>query len=964
VSPEVDGAMVEQKPRQQIQPDDAFPWELIERNKPLRDDIRMLGKLLGDTIRRLDGDAVYNAVEQFRYLCKKQSPGEPISKELSDLIYGLDSETAAKVIKAFLTYFDLINIAEQNHRLRRRAQRETADPRAAAPGSLEDFFGSADNPDDGTPPAVLDVLQHLDIEMVFTAHPTEITRRTVLLKQLSLAKLLHKRDHPPLMHHEQKSIVDGLNSVIESLWLTDHVIYFKPSVMDEVQYGLAHFDSVVIDAVLDIHEQLLDRILVCSGESGVASKSKEAGRTFITFGSWIGGDRDGNPYVTPDTTLRALEFQRSLILNRYRKELGRLFDELSQSEHWIGNPDVLSESASVDSAAMPSVAQRFSKRYRFEPIRQKLVFITEKIRLALEQPTSENAYKDPLQFRADLMILNDVLVKAGCGPSLTSLSRLIHAVDIFGFHLAKLDIRQHSERHSAAIDEIVSSLKIEPQTYAKLSEDDRLKFLNRELASARPLIPADLRFSEKTVDVIEVYRTMAKCQDQLGTRALDTYIVSMTRGASDLLAVLLFAKEAGLFNPSAYPDRTISIVPLFETIDDLRNASGIFGTLLKNPIYRDYLKHRGDLQEIMIGYSDSGKNGGIVTSTWELFKAQRSLVQLAVDHGVQLRLFHGRGGTIGRGGGPTHRGIMAQPEGTVAGRIKITEQGEVISSKYALHGIAVRNFDMLAAAVIKASLGGHVDGQKEEQAGWYKFMEEFSQAAYDAYRQLVYGDPDFIEFFQQTTPIKEIGQLRLGSRPTRRSKNSRSIDDLRAIPWVFAWTQSRYLLPAWFGFGTAFGNQLSKGGDSLALMQKLYKEWPFFHELVSKIETALSVADIDIARHYADTLVESPELREKYFEPIQAEFVAARDAVLKITGKKILLEGNPFLERSIALRNPYVDPLSYLQVRFIERLRRRQASEPEHDQPDEPGQQVEPDPLLDMVMMTINGVAEGLQSTG
>lgn len=962
--------MDEPKVVQQGQPDDLFPWELIERNKPLRDDIRMLGKLLGDTIRRLDGDEVFEAVERFRHLCKEQQPGEPVSRELSDLINGLDLKTAGKVIKAFLTYFDLINIAEQNHRLRRRAQRESANADAAAPGSLAALFGAGDAQ---SAPSLLAALDGLDIQIVFTAHPTEITRRTVLLKQLGIAKLLHTRDHPPLMHHERKAVADGLVGVIESLWLTDHVIYFKPSVMDEVQYGLSHFDSVVIDAVLDIHETLVEKRAELSANSGGGIARPQ---TFIKFGSWIGGDRDGNPYVTPGVTLDALEFQRSLILQRYRKELNRVFDALSHSEHWVEIDDGLQQSIDRDAQLMPLVAQKFRDRFRFEPFRQKLFFIDEKVRLALEDPTAACAYKHPSEFRKELEYVHEVLGKTGCGSSLTALRRLIYAVDVFGFHLAKLDIRQHSEKHAAALDEIVKAAGSDPSGYLALSEEEKLRFYETQLNSSKRLAPAGSRLSQATEDALEVFRTMASCQDRFGLEALDTYIVSMTRSASDLLAVVLLAKETRLFHSAAQPNRTISVVPLFETIDDLRRADQIFATLLASPTYRKYLEERGNLQEIMIGYSDSGKNGGIVTSNWELFKAQRSLVKLANFHGVKLRLFHGRGGSIGRGGGPTHRGIMSQPAGTVDGRIKITEQGEVISSKYALHGIAVRNFDMLAAAVLNAGVGTTEETAQGEPAAWSQFMEEFSEDAFQAYRKLVYGEPDFIEFFQQTTPITEIGQLRLGSRPTRRTKHSRSIDDLRAIPWVFAWTQSRYLLPAWYGMGTAFEKQIAKGGDRLEFMRTLYKEWPFFRELVSKIETALSVADIDIAAHYADTLVEKDALRDKYFTTIQKEFAAARGSVLKITGNKILLAGNPFLERSIALRNPYVDPLSYLQVRFINELRRRQAPvgatpcvarsgvEKQEDEADEPGRQVNPDELLDTVMMTINGVAEGLQSTG
>ncbi|MBX9723228.1 MAG: phosphoenolpyruvate carboxylase, partial [Candidatus Obscuribacterales bacterium] len=461
-----------------------------------------------------------------------------------------------------------------------------------------------------------------------------------------------------------------------------------------------------------------------------------------------------------------------------------------------------------------------------------------------------------------------------------------------------------------------------------------------------------------------VFRTMAECQDRFGVEALDTYIVSMTQEMSDLLCILLFAKEAGFF-ADAYSHRGISVVPLFETIGDLRRAPEILDALLSNRVYSKYLDKRNKIQEIMIGYSDSGKDGGIVTSNWELYKVQRQLVEVANRHAVKLRLFHGRGGTIGRGGGPTHRAIMSQPLGTVSGRIKITEQGEVISAKYSLHTIAVRNFEQLAAAVLGTSiLESSAKGTDVEPKEWHDFMEEFSQDAFEAYRDIVYGDPDFVRFFQQCTPIGEIAHLRMGSRPTRRSSGSQGIGDLRAIPWVFAWTQSRFILPAWYGLGTAFKLQLMKHEDNqLQFMRKMYKEWPCFHGLISKIETALAVADMNIAIFYANNLVKDPALKEKYLDRIVAEFELCRQAVFAISERESLLSENHFLQRSIALRNPYVDPLSYLQVKFLRQWRDEQEASQKSGAAADPNSEAR-DLLLETILMAINGVAAGLQSTG
>lgn len=929
-----------------------IPAEFSERSKPLRDDVRLLGNILGDTIIRFDGQEVFSCVEKFRSLFKRihDSDDAAAKNELQKLISAIDPDTATKVIKAFLTYFDLTNIAEQNHRRRRRAIAESHGSRKLQDGSLAEFFERLSEQE---AERVAKLLKDIDIQVVFTAHPTEITRRTVLMHQLELAGYLSKRDHPPLTRKESARIEKGLRSVVESLWLTDSIVYFKPAVMDEVRYGLYHFEHVVMDAVVDVHEDLQVH----------AEKNDDDSlhNRFITFGSWIGGDRDGNPFVTPDVTRQTMAYHRSIILSRYLAQLEIIFGHLSQSDNWIQLSEEVRQSLVEDRIAMPEIERRIDGRYAFEPFRQKLLFIQEKLRNTVSGANKAVAYNHPSQLRRDLQIQLDALLAAGCDASLDSLRRLIYSVDIFGFHLAKLDLRQHSARHRAALEEIVEVLDLIPGGYKKLSEPEKQAWLTGEISNKRPMLPADSRFSESTNETVEVFRTMTECQDKYGRAAVDTYIVSMTQDVSDLLTVLLFAKDAGLYDLQFHPQRKISVVPLFETIDDLRRAPSMLNSLLENAAYREYLQNMDNLQEIMIGYSDSGKDGGIVTSNWELYKAQKQLVEMGSKLGIKLRLFHGRGGTIGRGGGPTHAAILAQPPGTVAGRIKITEQGEVIASKYALHDIAVRNFDRLAAAVVETSVH-NVEHQRQEfdREEWLSFMESFSELAFNAYRDLVYGDPTFVDFFQQTTPINELAQLRLGSRPTRRTQGSNSISDLRAIPWVFAWTQSRYMLPAWFGFGTAFQTITSEPAN-LELMQLMYRKWPFFKGLVTKIENALAVADFNIARYYADELVEE-SLRKRYFPRIEAAYQLSRDAVLAISQKQSLNEDVPYLKHSIELRNPYVDPLSYLQVRFLKELRSRAVGGENSDKPDNSAGKR--DMLLETVLMTINGVAEGLQNTG
>lgn len=939
-----------------------------DRSKPLRDDVKQLGAILGETIRRLEGDNVYTSVEDLRQLCKSLRQDDSRAEELRELIDSLDLPTAERVIKAFLTYFDVINIAEQHHRARRRAQFDSEPGMAPKDDSMAGVFQRLSNK--SLPlKHLLETLLTLDIQVVFTAHPTEITRRTVLLKQLDIARELYKLDHPPLSARERKRLDQELRATIEALWLTDHIIHFKPAVLDEVRYGLYHFDQVVIDAVLEVHEELIER---CASIASTLSVSMPNSPVFINFGSWIGGDRDGNPFVTSQITEKAVKYHAAVILNRYLKNLETLFQHLSHSGHWLSISEELEQSLKSDARSLPGVQDKFGERFAMEPYRMKLLFIQEKLRRTHAFMSSDNetapagVYPNCAEFRRELEMVKNSLLESGCKDSLCSLDQLMHTVDIFGFHLVKLDIRQHSERHTRALTELTAELELTPRPYAELTEEERCTWIVNELHSKRPFIPAELHFSAETNDVLSVFRTMARCQDRFSTRALDTYIVSMTRSPSDLLLILLLAREAGIVFDAKHPQRTLSVVPLFETVHDLRNAPQFCRQLLELPIYRKYLASRGDLQEIMIGYSDSGKDGGIVTSNWELYKVQRELARIADEYGIKLRLFHGRGGTIGRGGGPTHKAILAQPAGTVAGRIKLTEQGEVISSKYALPSIAVRNFDQLAAAVIDSTLS-HPPGESELpgtlEADANECMEEISQVACQVYRALVYGDPDFITFFEQATPITEISRLQLGSRPSRRNTASKSIEDLRAIPWVFAWTQSRFMLPAWYGFGSSYKAYIAKHkAAGLERLRSLYSSWSFLRVLISKIETSLSVADMKIAGYYAENLVPDEELRQKYMGRILAEYEEACQAVLEITQQNELLVGNELLRRSITLRNPYVDSLSYLQVRFLKELRERAqdtASGGEHS----PERRAH-DALLETVLMSINGVAIGLQNTG
>src|SRR5277367_3024670 len=579
-----------------------------DRSKPLRDDVRELGIILGETIRRFEGEEIFGYVEQFRHFFKAIHRGEESADKVKSLAQSISIDAASKVIKSFVTYFDLINIAEQNHRVRRRALAETADQNDAdAFTELVERLKALGLNDR----QIATALNNLDIEVVFTAHPTEITRRTVLVKQLEVARYLYKRDHPPFSKGERKRIEGAIRGVVESLWLSDQIIYFKPSVLDEVKYGLYHFNHVVIDAVLDVHQRLLEADSAFNASH--SSRLSRSGKTFITFGSWIGGDRDGNPWVKPEITVNTLEQQRTLILQRYLRDLEVLFNDLSASRHWVFVDPNLEASIAQDARMFSSTAEWMGTRYDKEPFRQKLLFIQAKLRNTLELTDGSSArqqdsagakhdyYANANELREDLMLLYKSLREFGLNQSLDSLERTVSAIDIFGFHLAKLDIRQHSGRHLAALDEITSKLDLLPKSYGQCSEQEKCNWLKEELITRRPLFPIQLGFSAETNETIETYRTMRACQKRFGVEAVDTYIVSMTKQPSDLLAVLVFAKDCGLANFAEGTSATSSVVPLFETINDLRQAPAFFETLLKNPIYRRYLKSRNDLQEIMIG---------------------------------------------------------------------------------------------------------------------------------------------------------------------------------------------------------------------------------------------------------------------------------------------------------------------------------------------------------------------------
>lgn len=949
-----------------------------DKDLPLRNDIRRLGDLLGETLKRLGGENLFATEEEVRALCKKlRAKVTPeTERQLKKLLHGLSLDEAIGVIRAFSVYFQLVNIAEQHHRIRRKRFYEVHTPESPQRGSLAETLQRLAK--QRVPPAELQrVLDTLEIVPVMTAHPTEAARRTLLEKHRRLAELLATLDNAHLAERQRHEAQLQLAAEVEAIWQTDEVRHSQPTVLDEVNNTLYYFDATLFDAVPQLLEEL---------EGGLAKHfptvKLATERVPLRFGSWVGGDRDGNPNVTPDVTWETLLVQQRLVLRKYLTTLAALSRRLSESSRFTPATETLTASIERDAATMPELAERVRRRNPEEPYRQKLSFIYTRLENTLHRnqalgtalrATSPDAlisvrpglpiiarltgktehahvYRTGRELYADLQLVRDSLRAGQSAYAARGIERLMRQVATFDLHLAQLDLRQHSERHLAALDEITRHLGL-ATPYGAMKEEQRVAWLTAELQTPRPLVGSEDHYSAETMETLNVFRVMRRALDEISPNALHTFIVSMTRDVSDLLATLVLAKQAGL----ADGGWRIAVAPLFETIEDLRQAPGVLERLFSNPVYQQVLAAQGNLQEVMIGYSDSSKDGGILTSSWELYKAQEKLWETARAHGVELRLFHGRGGTVGRGGGPSHEAILAQPPNTVAGRIKITEQGEVISSKYSLPEIAQRSLELVTAAALAASLPTPqwtTKAQRPQQlAGWQTVMEQLSQTAFETYRRIVRATPDFYDYFIQATPVEELAHMRIGSRPAKRKAGSQSIDDLRAIPWVFGWTQSRHLLPGWLAVGTAlesFVRQEPK--KNLALLREMYSAWPFFHSTLSNIEMTLAKADFQIARQYA-ARTPNRSLGRRLFKLLEAEYQRTCRVVLQITEEKHLLDNAPVLQRSIAVRNPYVDPMSQLQ---IELLARKRAG----------GAEAEQEKLLYAILLTINGIAAGMRNTG
>jgi phosphoenolpyruvate carboxylase len=971
------------------------PTPALAKDLPLSEDIHRLGDLLGETLKRLGGERLFAVEEEVRALCKqlRTEHSHATEKKLKKLLRSLSLDEAIGVIRAFSVYFQLANIAEQYHRIRRKRWYELHTPDSPQRGSLAHTFQLLSE----TNIAAEDlqtVLDKLEIRPVITAHPTEAARRTMLEKHRRISNLLGEFDNQEISAKRLNALQTQLAAEIESIWQSDEVRHVKPTVLDEVGNCLYYFDATLFEELPTMLDEL-ERVLA----QHFPDVQLPDGIAPLRFGSWIGGDRDGNPYVTPEVTWEALRLMQRQVLRKYEAAVNELGHRISESSRYAPATKELLASIARDKTMFPITASLIAERNAEEPYRQKLSFIYARLEntlrrnqdlasvlqieqhhplistrpglpmlAAVRKADAPPVYQNAQQLWDDLKLVRDSLRANQARLAAESVDKLMRQVAAFGLHLAQLDLRQHSERHTAALTEITRALGF-AKDYAQMCEDERAEWLTKELSTPRPLVAFDADYSAETIETLNVFRVARRALDEISQRGIRTYIVSMTREVSDLLAVLLLAKEAGLLRiadcglriaesekdssfivqPSSF---RLAIAPLFETIDDLQRAPDVMRRLFENPIYSRVLASQDNLQEVMIGYSDSSKDGGILTSSWELFKAQESLWDVARAHNIELRLFHGRGGTIGRGGGPTHEAILAQPPGTVAARIKTTEQGEVISGKYSLPDIALRSLELTTGAVIAASVQNHGQVEADKLAQWKAIMEEVSADAFAAYRRFVRETPGFYDYFVSATPVEELQHMRIGSRPTKRKQGSQSLDDLRAIPWVFGWMQSRHILPGWLAVGTALEDFMRKKPRAhLQVLREMYEGWPFFRTTISNIEMALAKTDFQIARQYAETLV-APELRQRIYTLLEDEYERSCRAVIQVTGETRLLEKQPVLQRSIAVRNPYVDPMSYLQVELLARLRAHKGKADEREQ------------LLYAILLTINGIAAGMRNTG
>jgi phosphoenolpyruvate carboxylase len=917
------------------------------KDLPLRDDIRLLGRILGDTIREQEGAAVFEIVERIRQTSIRfhRDEDHAARQELETTLNSLSRGRTNQIIRAYSYFSHLANIAEDQHHVRRSRAHAMAGAHAMAAAA----------PREGTMARALKLARETGVKQadlqaffasalvcpVLTAHPTEVRRKSTIDREMEVSQILSLRDRQHLTPDEEATTEESLRRAVLTLWQTSILRRNRLKVIDEVVNGLSYYDYTFFQQLPRFYASLEDQLADMDPVWGTLELP-----SFLRMGSWIGGDRDGNPFVTADVLRQALRLQSRHVLGFYLEEIHCLGSELSLNGRYV--------SISEQVQALANTSPDLSPHRQDEPYRRAISGIYARLaataaalghgEVARHAVGEAPAYASVEELSGDLAVLHRSLMSNGSASlSRGRLRKLRRAVDVFGFHLASIDLRQNSDVHERVVAELFE--KANPGTgYDTLPEDGRVALLLEELRSPRPLTSAYLDYSPETASELAIVHEAAESHRRYGRIAMPNYVISKASDPSDILEVALLLKEAGLLRPRD-GEMNVNIIPLFETIADLRSCSRVMDQLFGLPDYMRLLRSRGQAQEVMLGYSDSNKDGGFLTSGWELYKAEIELIEVFKRHGVSLRLFHGRGGSVGRGGGPSYQAILAQPGGAVQGAIRVTEQGEVIAGKYSNPELGRRNLEILAAATLEASLLH--SGQSAPRDEYLEAMEELSNSAYRAYRDLVYETDGFERYFWESTVIGEIANLNIGSRPASRT-NSRRIEDLRAIPWVFGWAQCRLMLPGWYGFGSAVNAYIKAHPETgLALLREMYRSWPFFEALLSNMDMVLAKSNIAIASRYA-RLVEDQDLRNAIFPRIRREWEDSIKQLLTITEQQSLLDRNPLLARSIRNRFPYLDPLNHLQ---IELLKRHRAGDKDEQ-------------VVEGIHLSINGIAAGLRNSG
>ncbi|MHB9011581.1 MAG: phosphoenolpyruvate carboxylase [Ignavibacteriaceae bacterium] len=912
------------------------------QDEPLKRDIKELGVILGKILIEQEDYVIYETVEKLRALTKKlrTSYSKTTRGEIVDLISRLDSSKAYKVVRAFSIYFILVNAADEVHRIRRQRS-NLLEAVINENGSIAEAFEELKK-EKYTEKMVGEILNSIEIIPVFTAHPTEATRQTTLRKILKISQLLLKRELMILTLDEINEIKRELQTEITLLWQSNEIRFHKVTVKDEIQSGMFFFKEVLYDIIPDFYLSINSKLKTILNFD-LRSPS------LIKFGSWMGGDRDGHPFITVDITKETLLNNKRQIINLYQNDLDLLYTSLSSSLNISKASRSLEQSINSDISLFDKDFSDNILRDPSEIYRAKIFQISYKLKRTVN--SEEFGYKKSSEFVDDLETIYESLSKnKGKIIADTVVLPLIYKVKTYGFRLVALDIRQNASLIKEAVSELLSYSEV-VENYSLLPEVQKVNLLTKEILSSRPLKNNFSELSKSTRQIIEELSVIKWGKVNIAPNACNDYIISNCSSVSDVLNVLLLAKEAGLVKLQNHKiiRSDFDILPLFETIEDLRRSDSVMKELFSNKAYMQHLLLREKIQKIMIGYSDSNKDGGIVTSNYELYKAQINLKKLCDAGSIELTLFHGRGGSISRGGGPVNQSILAQPYGTIEGKIKITEQGEMISSKYLLPQIAGKSLELMTAAIITATARTKFKSGVDKFELYRDIFEDISQSAFEHYRLLV-NHPNFFSYFRSATPIDIIEQIEIGSRPSSRKK-SKDIRLLRAIPWVFTWTQNRQTISGWYGFGTAIHKSINENKTGWGSMRKMYEEWEFFKTLVDNIEMVLLKTDMIIGREYL-TLCENQKIANQIFNLINNEYDLSCSAVLKITGENNLLDANKSLQRSILLRNPYIDPISFIQVKFVKQFRKKNISKNQREN------------LLMLLRSTVNGIASGVRNTG